>query len=127
MELEGPRGHHRQLGVPGRPGPPRKLLSSFTPSETQRQRRKRGWHRLPTPVRPGPEGLGRRGAAVQTGTGRGQARPRGVTEPPVGTSPVPTGGVSRYPGNTEASTAAGDAWVGAGPREAGLHSGREEA
>ena len=60
------------------------------------------------------DGLGRRGAAVQRGAGRGQARPPWGNDHPWN-QPCAHRGVSRYPGSKEAVKAAAGARSRAGP------------
>lgn len=115
METRGPRGHPRQPGVPRRS---RAFMETLVQLSPQARLSTRGGLEVGTSCpRLSDQVQKARVAGVQLSREeQAEARPspRGVTNLQWD-QPCAHRGVSRSPGNTEAMTAAGDAWSRAGP------------
>lgn len=94
--MRGPRGHHWQSGVPRRSRASMEALVQVSP----RGRLGTGGQEVGSGCPCLSEGLGRRGAGVQRGAGRGQARPPWGNDHPWD-QPCAHRGVSRYLGNAK--------------------------
>ena len=115
METRGPRGHHRQPGVPGRS---RAFMETLVQVSPQARLSARGGLEVGA-SRPRLSDQVQKAwvAGVQlSGEEQAGARPgpHGVTNHQWD-QPCAHRGVSRYPGNMAAVTAAGNTWSRAGP------------